>query len=825
MGNVMRYLNLLFLFVAGGVLLAGVAVAATDNEEEILVGRIAHVEGKLLRYIEEEKDWVVTVKDAPFGLEDALYSGEDTKAEFIMPNRTWLRIGENTQLQLIALNFDTTTVDVASGLARLYNKSDDAMVKVSTPFGSVVAPGGAAFDLYVGDESLEVIAVHGTVDFIHDGSSARYEVREGESSIIANEGEVARGNGTVDADWDDWNDERDDLWARRLQQSERSAAFLPEAIREESHVFEEHGHWERVYYEGEYRDMWRPTRVQVGWRPFTAGRWTVYYGDNCWIPDEPFGYVTHHYGSWIYIESSRVWYWTPPAPRFAVVVPGFFIGFGWFPGRVGWIHSGPSIGWVPLAPSEPYYGYRPWGRRTVVVTHSPIINISINIGRYRYLDEAVVVNRDHFYRGSTYAPIVQRNLNRDIIINNYRPVTVINNTVINNFEINRHRFTYNDVEVARKPHTSVINRIHDNHRTSRGIEPINRQRIERDLSRFRPRSEPPTRVEVPRPMLTPKLVPAENIAKPIKTLALQQKDIKPQERERRLDGDKRRPPRSPEREKVDQPREPVVQEDRGRSKLPSGFRGETVEQMNRKRDVLQPPEVGRDAQEKRTRTPQQETIQSPLEPPQRPEALQRKKPREEGLQRDQIAGPRDDQPRLRSPRDKGRQEAGQVTPSEERIRPPEEIRLRQEQRLQRQRREEGQQPKDQEIKPPQRQDDKRRQEQDLQGQQQEDQQIRQKQERQHFPQEEVQRRQDSAVRPPERRQDSTVKLPQQPDDREIQQRQNQDNQRRKEQDLQRQQQEVQQVRQKQERQRQQEEDGQRQQAEELKQRQQQDDKR
>ena len=95
MGKVLRCSNFLILLACFGALFVSVPVEAEDNEEEIFVGRIAHVEGKLLRYIDEEKDWVMTVKDSPFGLEDALYSGEDVKAEFIMPNRTWLRIGQN----------------------------------------------------------------------------------------------------------------------------------------------------------------------------------------------------------------------------------------------------------------------------------------------------------------------------------------------------------------------------------------------------------------------------------------------------------------------------------------------------------------------------------------------------------------------------------------------------------------------------------------------------------------------------------------------------------------------------------------------------------
>ena len=484
MGNALRYLSLMLLFAVFAALSASVPVKASNSQEEIFVGRISHVEGKLLRYIEEEKDWVLTVRDSPFGLEDALYSGVDAKAEFIMPNRTWIRVGENTQIQLIDLNPDATTVDVASGLARFYNNSDDAVIKTTTPFGYVVAPADAIFDLYVGDESIEVIAIRGSVDFVHDGSKLRYEVVEGSSSIIADADEVVGGNGTVDSKWDDWNSERDELWVQRLQRSTYSAEYLPEPIRDEAYALEENGQWEQIYYEGASVEMWRPTRVSRGWRPFTAGRWTVYYGDNCWIPDESFGYVTHHYGSWVYIESSHAWYWMPPVAYGAPDIPEYSIGFGWYPGRVGWIHSGPSIGWVPLAPDEPYYGYRSWGHRTVVVDHTTVVSITDN--RYRYVEEAVIIDQDRFYSGTSYTPYLQRDVSRDVIVNNYQPVTVINNTVINNYNSDRRRFAYNDEEVSRRPHEMVMNRISDNQRLSRKSGRIDRERIERDLTRLDP---------------------------------------------------------------------------------------------------------------------------------------------------------------------------------------------------------------------------------------------------------------------------------------------------------------------------------------------------
>ncbi len=684
MGNALRYLKLVLLLAAFGILSAGVAVQAEDDQEEILVGRITHVEGELLRYVEDDKDWVLTVKDAPFGLEDALYSGEKAKAEFIMPNWTWFRVGENTQLQLIALTTDATTMDVASGLARVYNKSDDAVVKVTTPFGYVVAPGGTAFDLYVGDESLEVIAVQGSVDFVHEGTEVKYEVEEGSSSIIANASEAGRGNGTVDSDWDDWNGKRDDIWMERLKRSESSAEFLPDPIRYESYALEENGRWERVYYEGEYRDMWRPTRIDPGWRPFTAGRWTVYYGDNCWIPDESFGYVTHHYGSWIYIESFRAWYWVPPAPRFAADTPRVFIGFGWYPGRVGWLHSGPSIGWVPLAPNEVYYGYRPWGRRTVIVKHNTVINITTV--RYRFLDEAVIIDRDHFYRGSRYTPYVKRDIRRDDLINSYRPVTVINNTVINNFNSDKRRFAYNDEKVSRKPHASVVNRINDNEKSSRNFGRGNRERIKGDLARINTGSEPPSRSDIRSPMLATRLVDADKTGQPLDRLSSEQKEIKPRDRERQVragDGERRRPR---EQGRFDQPRDNAGQEEKRRLRSPRESRNEVSEQVSRQQDQIRPQEEGKGRERQQPPSPR----------------MVRGKTQEE-LQQGQTAPPSDDQRRLKSPRDKGNREPEQGALQQDQGRPQKESQVRQEPKLSRQTPEEGGRRQEPEIR--QRQED------------------------------------------------------------------------------------------------------------------------
>jgi hypothetical protein len=521
MDSVLRFLGVLLVAALG---LTTPAESAFEDREEILIGRIAHVEGDLLRYVPAEKDWVLTVVDAPFGLEDTLYAGEGARAELILPNATWLRIGEQTQVQMLDLVADTTSVDIASGQARLYSNSGTTMLKATTPFGFVVAPPGSAFDLYVGDDSLEVIAVRGELNFIHDATGQRYPLRVGGASLIADRQGVSRGNGTVAGDWDDWNGERESLWARRQQGWGAASDLVPEPIRHEAYALEENGRWERVYYDGAYRDMWRPIRVVSGWQPFTVGRWVDYYGDNCWIPDEPFGYLTHHYGAWIFVDAFRAWYWLPPVVRRPAISSSPLLGFGWSPGRVGWFSRGAEIGWVVLAPNEDYYGYRHWGNRTRVARHhGPMINPA----RYRYIDHALVVDRDRLYRRHRGPHDFRRESRSGQMGHQFKPITVWHE-----FKDDKRRHSFSDRRAGRKPHELTLKRIHHNQQHLRSAGRLDRQRLEQDLRRFPVNQELPRSEERQRPRLRHSMVDADKTVRPIDRSVLPQKEIKPRERER-----------------------------------------------------------------------------------------------------------------------------------------------------------------------------------------------------------------------------------------------------------------------------------------------------
>jgi len=433
------------------------SIRAEDSEEEAekntLVGRIAHIDGQLLRYVPDEDDWVVAAENTPFGNYDVLYSSEDGKSEIIMPNNTMMRIGEETQVQLTELKSELTEVEVSSGSARFYNNSSNAEIKVTNPFGDLVVPPEASCDLYLDDDQAEVVGLKGSVVFKKSGTKGSHEVLAGSSSLVVTADRVSAASGNTYPKWDKWNSDRDKVWDKRMQSRGKSEQYLPAGLQNEAYALEKHGRWERVNYEGDYRYFWRPSSVSVDWTPFSSGRWTVWHGEQTWIPDEPFGYVTHHYGNWVQVRNR--WYWGPPVSRVMVSagLPLFNIGFNWYPGRVGWINSSINIGWFPLAPYELYYSHRYWGPRSRVRYGSH--NYYYDKHKYRNYRHARVLRHGDLYKHNNYRRAGLRKV-RDH--NNYRGAAFAQNKKYNQKNrINRYKSS-ND-RLRYKPNRAKISRI------------------------------------------------------------------------------------------------------------------------------------------------------------------------------------------------------------------------------------------------------------------------------------------------------------------------------------------------------------------------------
>ncbi|MBF0552909.1 MAG: hypothetical protein HQK60_20535, partial [Deltaproteobacteria bacterium] len=344
--------------------------------------------------------------------------------------------------------------------------------------------------------------------------SARYEVVQGSPSLIADAGQVGTGEAKVDANWDDWNVARDSLWSKRVTVKGESVKYLPAELQDDAYELEENGVWETVNYEGRDRHFWRPTRVGSGWAPFTAGRWTEYYGDSTWIPDEPFGYATHHYGNWVYVNNA--WYWGPPETVGVEV--------GWYPGRVAWIGSGEDVGWVPLAPTERYYSHYAWGPGATVIGTAAVVGLTI--GSLAYLNQAVVVPQHDFYEVNNYSRVRVANVNRTVIIGSYHTAPIVNNTISKNYHTDRNRYNFTDVKVANKPHNIVLNRIAYNQGIAKqeGAR-INANTLRQNMTQTRPAALPIQTKVIP-PKVTNRIVPVSQVNKPASEIKFQPKEFK-----------------------------------------------------------------------------------------------------------------------------------------------------------------------------------------------------------------------------------------------------------------------------------------------------------
>lgn len=81
--------------------------------------------------------------------------------------------------------------------------------------------------------------------------------------------------------------------------------------------------------------VWRPTHVQLGWRPYLHGRWAWTDYGWYWVSSEPFGWAVFHYGRW-YFDDYYGWVWIPDRT--------------WGPAWVEWRYNDDYVGWAPLPP-------------------------------------------------------------------------------------------------------------------------------------------------------------------------------------------------------------------------------------------------------------------------------------------------------------------------------------------------------------------------------------------------------------------------------------------------------------------------------------------
>ena len=86
-----------------------------------------------------------------------------------------------------------------------------------------------------------------------------------------------------------------------------------------------------------YGDVWFPTGVEEGWKPYVNGRWTPSEQGLVFESEEPFAWAAYHYGNWV-ITDEYGWVWCP--------------GRTWYPNTCTFRTSDKYAGWAPIPPPE-----------------------------------------------------------------------------------------------------------------------------------------------------------------------------------------------------------------------------------------------------------------------------------------------------------------------------------------------------------------------------------------------------------------------------------------------------------------------------------------
>jgi|GEM_PF-1867370 len=324
-------------------LVAFLGAAGLLSAEEVgRFARISEIEGEVQLWRYGAPDWEYGAINMLIEEGDVLETGRGDYAEVQLDNGTAIRLGEETEIEILELSRDygerewVSAISLVQGTVNVWTPDYEewqSFFDIETPRGLVTVDEDSDVRVDVSDGSgrTEILVYRGLADVI--GREGYVTVYGGEKTRLSTAGEP----------FDPWRfdvtaTDRFDRWCRDLPER-RTHVVRERHVDTEIYIgvsdLEPYGTWVFV---ADYGYCWRPVVVEPDWRPYRYGRWvwSVRWGWT-WIPSEPWGWVPYHYGRWAWV-GGHGWVW----------IPGSVFGPGW----VSWC-SGPGwIAWVPLGPYD-----------------------------------------------------------------------------------------------------------------------------------------------------------------------------------------------------------------------------------------------------------------------------------------------------------------------------------------------------------------------------------------------------------------------------------------------------------------------------------------
>jgi hypothetical protein len=348
---------------------APLAARADDDAAGVGVARINFIAGSVAVQRGDTATPLDAAINAPVLGADYVTTAGASRAEIQFDGLAAVRLAENAQIRFTHLDAADRELQLAQGTIELrLLRGTDGRSVIDTPSVSIRPLAAGAYRVTVDADGRTRLDVR----------SGRAEVAlpQGAQTIAAGGALLAQGPAASPSvelaaaagpdPFDTFNAERDQRESLALA----GAAYLNPNVQGADDLYA-YGRW--VSDPG-YGTVWVPTAVASGWAPYREGRWVWEDGFGwTWVGYEPWGWAPYHYGRW-YHSPAYGWAWYPPRPAVVEVWRPALVAFIGFGGGGGVSLGFGNIGWVPLAPFEPY---RPWwgrGYGTTVVNTTYVTN-------------------------------------------------------------------------------------------------------------------------------------------------------------------------------------------------------------------------------------------------------------------------------------------------------------------------------------------------------------------------------------------------------------------------------------------------------------------
>ena len=329
---------------------------AQDEEVILRVARISYLQGTVSMERTSDQDWIEAILNTPLMEGDKLYSGPGSRVEIQLEDDVAIRLDGESYIHFERLDQAWTQIRIGQGTVAIHARPvsyQRPWIEVNTLYSTTRIPDYANVCYRVEEEGLTEAQVRrGTIEYNIEPEKI-LRVERNEMLIVKAPKTYLTLKAKELSEFEHWCDLRD-----AINSTSRSSEYITNRVSGYNDL-DRYGEWYTV---ADYGPVWRPRVTLVDWAPYRYGRWR--YRNSCgwvWISDEPWGWAPYHYGRWVY-TNRHGWCWVPGNMRIAGRPR-------WSPALVGFVYSDhgtsihisigsrPWVGWFPLGPRDPYWGW------------------------------------------------------------------------------------------------------------------------------------------------------------------------------------------------------------------------------------------------------------------------------------------------------------------------------------------------------------------------------------------------------------------------------------------------------------------------------------